>query len=187
MKKRAARVLILLLCLTGCTGENRELQRGLSLRTALLKGGGCSFTAQVTADYGDKAYTFSMDCVGDEKGDLTFSVTQPDTISGIRGSVSGEGGKLTFEETVLHFDLMADGMLAPVSAPWLLAKTLRSGCITSAGLDGQLLRLSIDDSYADDALHLDIWCDGENLPVKAEICWENRTLLSLAVTNFQIL
>ncbi len=36
-------------------------------------------------------------------------------------------------------------------------KTLRSGYITSAGMDGGRLRLTIDDSYEDDALHLDIW------------------------------
>lgn len=185
--KKGAVLMVLLLCLTGCAGENKELQRGLSLRTALLKGAGCSFTAQVTADYGDKVYAFSMDCTGDSGGNLTFTVTQPDTLSGIEGTVCDDGGRLTFAETALHFDLMADGLLSPVSAPWLLLKTLRSGCITSAGMDGPLLRLSIDDSYADDALHLDIWCDEENVPVKAEICWENRTLLTLAVINFRIL
>lgn len=152
----------------------------------MLKAASCTFTAQITADYGDKVYSFAMDCVADSSGNVDFTVTAPETIAGITGSLSAEGGKLTFADTALHVPLLAEGLLTPISAPWILIKTLRSGCITSAGEDGQALRLSIDDSYADDALHLDIWCDGEDRPDRAEINWEGRTILSVVVTNFSI-
>lgn len=184
--RRGALVLALVLCLTGCGGKNAEMERGLSLRTAMLKADTCTFTARVTADYGDKVYSFDMDCVADSSGNVDFTVTAPETIAGISGSLSGQGGKLTFADTALHFPLLAEGLLTPVSAPWVLVKTLRSGCITSAGQEGQALRLSIDDSYGDDGLHLDIWCDGEDWPDRAEISWDGRTILSVDVTNFSI-
>ena len=106
-------------------------------------------------------------------------------ITGITGKVSDAGGKLTFDDTALQFDLMAEEQVTPVSAPWILMKTLRSGYITSAGMDGGRLRLTIDDSYEDDALHLDIWLGEDDCPEDAEILYKERRILSLKVTNFE--
>lgn len=183
--KKVAGVIILLLFLSGC-GASNDLDRGMKLRSDLLKAESCSFEADITADYGDKVYTFSASCEADAVGDLRFEVTAPETIAGITGSVSDEGGKLTFDDTALHFDLMADDQLSPVSAPWIFLKTLRSGYLTSAGMEGELLRLTIDDSYDDDALRVDIWLDGENMPKAAEILHDGRTILSLSVRTFVI-
>lgn len=186
MKKLAAAV-IMLAFLTGCSGESREMQRGLELRSQLLKASECRFSCEITADYSDRVYTFSMDCRCDPQGNLAFTVTAPETIVGIAGSVSEAGGKLTFDDTALQFDLMADDQVTPVSAPWILMKTLRSGCITSAGMDGESLHLSIDDSYEDDALHLDILLGEESRPERAEILFKERRILSLTIKNFEIL
>ena len=175
MKKIAAAVVVLVF-LTGCSGGSKEMQRGLDLRSELLKASECRFSCEITADYSDKVYTFSMDCQCDSQGDLTFAVTAPETDA---------GGKLTFDDTALQFDLMAEEQLTPVSAPWILMKTLRSGYITSAGMDGGRLRLTIDDSYEDDALHLDIWLGEDDCPEDAEILYKERRILSLKVTNFE--
>lgn len=158
----------------------------MDLRTKLLAQA-VSFDAEITADYGDKTYTFSMHCESDTKGDMTFTVTQPESIAGISGTLSSTGGKLTFSDTALAFELMADDQLSPVSAPWILMKTLRSGYLTSCGQEGEILRIAIDDSYEDDALHLDIWLDEKDLPFQAEISWQGRRLLSVLVTNFTFL
>ena len=179
-------VLLFFLCLlTGCSDASGQIDRGMALRDSLLSSE-CSFDADITADYEDKIHTFSMSCQGDTLGNLTFSVTRPDTIAGITGTISDAGGKLTFDDTALHFDLMADDQLSPVSAPWIFLKTLRCGYLTSAAMEGELLRLSIDDSYAEDALHLDIWLEDSNMPVRAEILYDNRRILSLDVKNFAI-
>lgn len=159
----------------------------MALRSRLLKASSCAFDAAVTADYGDALYEFNMACQADDRGDVTFTVSEPESISGIRGIISSKGGQLTFDDTALAFDLMADGQVSPVSAPWLLLKTLRGGYLTAAGMEGELLRLTMDDSYADDALQLDIWLDGENLPVRAEVLYGGRRILTVNVTNFQIL
>lgn len=179
--------LLLVLFLTGCSGTNSQMDRALFLRSSLEKGSGCSFSCTVTADYGDKLYSFGMDCVVDSQGSLSFTVTAPETIAGITGSVSEDGGKLTFDDVALAFELMADNLLSPVSAPWLLVHTLRSGYLTSCGLENGVLRLSIDDSYEDDAAHLDIWLDESDLPARGEIFWDGRRILSVEVNNFAFL
>lgn len=178
-------MLLLAVTLTGCFGAESELERGMALRTKLLGAEGCSFDAEITADYGDKLYTFSMGCRGDSSGNLEFTVTAPETISGISGKITDAKGKLIFAGTALDFPLLADGLLSPVSAPWILLKTLRGGYITSAAGEGELLRLTVDDSYEDDALHLDIWLDGDNLPVRCEILYDGQRYLSVNVKNFR--
>lgn len=185
--KRMAVVLCFLLLLTGCSGTEDHMDRAMALRAKLLAATGCSFDAVITADYGDISYTFSMSCSADAQGNLRFSVAEPQTIAGISGTVSATGGKLTFDDKVLTFGLMADGLVTPVSAPWLLMKTLRSGYLTSCGREGGNLRLSIDDSYAEDAMHLDIWLGEGDLPIRGEILWQGRRLLSVQVENFTFL
>ena len=183
--KRLGGVLLLLLVLCGCEKENRQIERGMRLRDRLLASS-CSFDVEITADYGDKLHTFSLACQGNNKGDLSFNVLSPESISGITGEISDEGGNLTFGDTALHFELLAEGQLSPVSAPWILLKTLRSGYLTSAGMEGDLLRLTINDSYGDDALQLDIWLDGSDVPLRAEVLYADRRILTMDVTNFQI-
>ncbi|MBQ7801545.1 MAG: hypothetical protein IJ375_04405 [Oscillospiraceae bacterium] len=183
------KVLAALLCvalLTGCTGKRGEIDRAMGLRAKLLGSLGYSFDAAVTADYGDKLYSFAMSCTGDNDGNVSFTVTEPETIAGITGSVSAGGGKLTFDDTALSFELLADGQVTPVSGPWILVKTLLGGYLTDCVVEEELLHLEIDDSYEEDALHLDIWLDGEDLPVRAEISYDGRRIVTMEVTNFII-
>lgn len=184
--KRVIAVLLLLIMISGC-GSGGSIERGLVLRKKLLNSNGCSFDAVITADYGEKVYTFSMRCQADKNGDLSFSVTEPDSISGITGGIRNTGGELTFDGKVLAFEMLADGQITPVSSPWLFVKTLQSGYFSSCGTwDGGLV-LGIDDSYKENALHLDIWLDSDDLPVRSEILWQGRRVVSLEVRNFSYL
>ena len=172
--------------LCGCGGTDPQLQRAMELR-ALLLAHSCSFDAEITADYGDKLYSFSVYCEGDTKGNIGFSLKAPETICGITGQIHAGTGKLTFGETALAFPLLADGQVTPVSAPWLLLKTLQGGYLTAVGEDGEYLRLTVYDSYEENALQLDIWLDEENHPARADILYDGRRILALSVINFQIL
>ena len=177
--------IFLLLFLTGCSAGGSEMDRALAVRNQILTGNGCTFEAQITADYGDEVYVFSLSCAADANGNVTFTVKAPETIAGITGAVSAEGGKLTYDDTVLAFDLLADGQISPVSTPWLMIKTLRSGYISSCGTSGENFIMSIDDSYADDALHLQITVNSSNLPIRAEILWKEQCVVTLTISDFQ--
>jgi hypothetical protein len=185
--KKWALCLLLLAGLCGCSAESKELEQGLELRTRMLDASGFSFDTDITADYGDKLHQLSMSCQADSEGNVTFTVTAPETIAGITGRITREGGALIFEETALHFDLLADEQLSPVSAPWVLVKTLRSGYLRFAGREEEGIRLTIDDSYEEDALMLDIWLDPQNLPERAEILYDGRRILTMLVKNPVIL
>lgn len=180
-------VIILLLCLLcGCSEHSGNMDRAMALRGKLQQKE-VSFSVEITADYGDKRHTFSMDCRADVKGNLEFTVTQPENISGITGKISQNSGKLTFDDQILAFDILADGLISPVSGPWVLMETLRGGYLTSCSQDGEYLRVAIDDSYAEKALHLEVWLDSEDTPQGGEIYWQGRRLLSMNIKNFRYL
>lgn len=183
--KRLALLLLVVMLLVGCSGENADLDRAMVLRAEMIAKE-VSFDAQILADYGDQTYEFTMACQVSADGDLRFSLKEPETIAGISGTVSATGGKLTFDDVALAFEVMADGQISPVSAPWVLVKTLRSGYLTSCCEEDGALRVAIDDSYEEDALHLDIWLDQQDLPEYAEIYWQGRRLLSISVSNFKM-
>lgn len=184
--KRLALLCLVLLLLCGCAPNSADLDRAMALRGRLQQKE-VSFDVDITADYGDKIHTFSMSCQADTKGNMKFTVAKPESIAGISGTVSKGSGKLTFDDQVLAFDILADNLISPVSGPWVLIETLRSGYLTSCSQENELLRVAIDDSYAENALHLEVWLDSNDIPQRCEIYWQGRRLLSMHVRNFTFL
>ncbi len=156
------------------------------LREHILAADGCSFEMEITADFGDATYSFGLQCEADKQGNVRFSVLTPETIAGITGIIDQTGGKLTFDDKALVFSLLADGEVSPVSAPWLVLKTLRSGYLSGAGSEGEYTRITAYDSYEIDALQVDIWLDGQGMPIQAETIWQGRRVLSMRIHNFTI-
>ena len=182
--KRLLLALTAVLLLTGC---GQKVSEGLRIRQKLRAAPGCRFSCTVTAEYEDKAASFSMDCTADADGQVQFTVTAPETIAGITGTVSGEGGTLTFDETVLALPLLADGTLAPVRGPWVMLHSLTGGYLVSEVREGETLHLSVNDSYRDDALGLELWLDGTDAPVRCEIACSGRRVMTMEVANFACL
>lgn len=182
--KRLVAIFLCLFLFAGCKQSDSEIGEAMELRRKVLDAGGCGFDCVITADYTDVLYTFSLHCAFDENGGLTFQVTEPQTISGITGIIDSKGGKLTFDDQALVFQLMADGYISPVSAPWVFMKTLRSGYIHSCGKDGDGMRIIFHDSYEENPLQLDVWTDKNGDPIRCEVLWQGRRILSLDVSNF---
>lgn len=178
---------VMVFLLTGCSGEDAAVDRAMALRTHLMAGSGCCFQAEITADYGNKVCVFQVECESDRQGNVQFEVLEPEPICGISGKIDAQGGQLQFDDLALAFDLLADGQVSPVSAPWLMIKALQGGYVKSGGTDGELYRVTIDDSYDSDAMQVEVWLGDDNLPVRAEILYRNRRILSLVVSNYKIL
>lgn len=186
-KLRVWLVLPVLAILCGC-GKTAESHMGeaLDFRAKLQGAGGCSFHTEITADYGDTVYTFSVACTTEEDGDLTFTVESPETIAGITGTVESEGGKLTFDDTALAFELLADGKVSPVTAPYVVTESWRTGYITAAGREERGLRMTVDSSFEEKPLTVETWLDGEKgVPIFSEVCYNGQRILTLTIWNFQ--
>ena len=185
--KRLLTVVVLMISLTGCLGQDEDLKQMMEFRAKLLAGQGCSFDAVITADYQETLYTFQLACRADAEGNLSFVVISPETIAGITGRMDGEGGKLIFDDQALAFEPLADGQLSPVSAPWLMIKILRGGYVTSCTQEEGRLRVAINDGYDSGDLKSDVWFDDACEPRFVEYVWKDRRILSREVSNFKIL
>ena len=185
--KRLIGLCVIVFCLVGCSHESSALDRAMQLRSQLMAQEYCSFEAHIVADYGDVIYSFTLDCVGNATGDIRFAVTEPESISGINGKLSQQSGQITFDDVALSFPMLAEGLVTPISGPWVLYAALRGGNITSAGVDGDYTRLTVHDSYAEDSVMLEIWLTNDNIPTQADIYWENRRILTMQIRNFQFL
>lgn len=186
-KMRVWLVLPVLVILCGCgKAAESHMEEALAFRAALQGAGGCSFRGEITADYGDTVYTFTVACTTEEDGALSFTVEAPETIAGITGTVEADGGKLTFAGTALAFDLLADGKVSPVTAPYVVAESWRTGYITAAGQEEQSLRMTVDTSFEEKPLTVDTWLDGEKgVPVFSEVCYNGQRILTLTIWDFQ--
>lgn len=179
-------IIALVFVLTGCSKQNDCFDSAFDLRERIANSNGCVFELEITTDYQDGYYTFQMSCESDVSGNIKFTVTSPESICGITGVITAEDGKLTFDDKLLLFSLLADGEITPVSAPWFFIKALRGGYIAGCSIQDNGTLLQIDDSYADKLIKQNIYLsDGK--PLTAEIIWEGRRIVTLDVKDFQIL
>ena len=184
--KKVLCCVMMFLCLTGCGRGNQPAQQALDLRTALLEKGGCSFTADMTVDFPDRAYDFSVSCEYLSGEHAKITVLQPEEITGITAKVSGSGAAVVFDDIALDFGKLANGNVSAMEAPWLLAKCWDSAYISAAGKDGDLLRVTYLEGYDDGQLTVDTWLNEAGEPVRGEVAYDGMRCLTLNISQFQL-
>ena len=107
--------------LSACSAK-RPAQPPLTFRTALLQSGGCSFTAAITADYGESAASFTLDCVFSPETGASVTVTEPESIAGIQAQVKDTAAFVSYDGMQLGLGSLANGNLAPLAAPYVLGQ-----------------------------------------------------------------
>ena len=183
------KVMVLLLVLglmTGCRSSDQRDDCGLKLRESLIASNSCTFHSVITADYGSKVYTFQLDNTWDNN-ELHFTVTDPKTICGISGTMSEDQAELTFDDIVLAFPPLSEGMLSPISAPWIFIKGLYSGYIAGFSDSSSGVYMYIDDTYEETPLKLEIRLNQDGIPVQVEYIWQNRRILTADIQDFTIM
>ena len=159
------------------------MDRAIAFRGRLISGGGCSFRAQITADYGQEVQHFALECEADEDGQISFSVIEPSTVEGITGVVQGDEGTITYDGLQLVFPLMVYGQISPVSAPALLASSWVKEFILSAGMDGNIYRASYEKKINDKVILIDTYFE-KDIPISADLCYNGYTVMHMNITNF---
>lgn len=163
------------------------MQNALDFRTALLEAGGCSFTANVSVDYGDTAAKFTLACEYAPQTGVHLRVTEPQSIAGIEADVSGTDAALTFDGTQLALAPLAGDLLAPLAAPMIVCRSWAEGYIDAAGSEDAYIRATYLDGYDAQELTVDTWFLAESgWPVRAELASGGQTLMKLELTNFTL-
>lgn len=170
------------LIIAGCQKEETTMQTALDFRTELLSAGGCHFLCDVQADYGEKVYSFSLDCEYDGE-DARLTVLQPENISGISATVHGEDATVEFDGISLQFGELAKGKVAPLSIPWLLGSAWTKDYISYSGQDGEHVRLTCLKGYDDNEITIDTWLS-DGIPVNVEVSYDGQRVLSATIREF---
>ena len=174
---------LFLVFLLGCAGPDPAMEAALDLRSRCLASPAVCFRAEIRADYITGFEEFTLDCETSPDGAVAFRVVRPEAIADICGTVRRDEGTVEFDGAVLAYPLMAQGRLSPLSGPWVVMKAIRSGCIIAAGQEGELTRITIDDSYADNALTVDVWLEDGQV-IQAEVAWEGLRCLVMTFDDF---
>ena len=131
-------MMILLLTLTACGGSgegSQAEQLALEIRGEYLDMTACNATMDVTADYGQRVYDYTIEAAYVKDGETTLTVTAPEIIAGVTA-------RLSKDSTVLEYDgvcwetgaLNPDGM-SPVDAIPALLAYAREGFIAECGME----------------------------------------------------
>ena len=185
LRRFLALLLLTVLLLSGCAGAGDVLAPAIEFRAALVQAGGCSFTAEVTADDGEAVETFTLDCTVDETGAVHFEVVQPQTLAGITATVSADGGTITYDGMAMDFGLFANGNVIPAAAPALVVCCWRQEYLAAAGTDETGYRATYEKDFDEKRLVVDSWFEN-GIPICAEVCYNNQRILKLTLSDFQL-
>ena len=148
MRKLLLCVPMMTLLLAGCGagGVSEAEQLALAVRGEYLAMEGCTAQASITADYGQRVYTYGMN-ISVEGAETALTLTAPGTVAGFTARLSGGDSTLEFDGVQVETGPLDGDGLTPVSAPSALLEAARSGYITACALeeDGALLRVDCGD------------------------------------------
>ena len=128
------------LCLlAACGGEagtgNNTDELALDIRADYLSMSGCTARMDVTADYGERVYTYTLDLSYQKDGDTTLAVVAPEEVAGVTARLSGEETFLEFDGVSLETGPLDDTGLSPLSAAPALLRCAREGFIAESALE----------------------------------------------------
>lgn len=175
-----------LLVLAGCSASQDDaVQEALNFRTSLLAAESCTFSADVTADYGERVGNFNLDCTyAPATNEAELTVTAPEAIAGISASVDGEAADVTFEDVSLELGTLAGGQVAPLQLPQLLGDAWTYGYVESQSEEGDGYLVTYRCGYDQEERLVFTRFDSEMTPLQAEIYCDGVCVLTAALSGF---
>ncbi len=171
--------------LGACGGEESSISTAVEFRAALVRKGGCSFCAEISADFGESVVNFTVNCEAEAEGTTYLTVIEPETLAGITATVSEGGGKITYDGMAMDFGLLAGGNVIPAAAPAIAVTCWVKEYIASAGMEGELYRATYEKDFDEKMLKVDTWYEN-GVPICAEVCYNNKRILKITITDFSM-
>lgn len=139
MRRLTACVLMTILLLSGCQagggGESAD-ELAAAIRDEYQHMAGWSATADLTADYGEKVFDFTLDVQWQREGETVLTITAPELLSGITARVAKGETVLEYDGAGLSLGLLDGDGLTPVSAVTALMARIDQGYMAQCGWTG---------------------------------------------------
>ena len=126
MRKRlCALMMTLVLPLSACggaTGESGAETMALDVRAKYLEMTACAGHMELTADYGQRVYTYGVDVTWAREGETLLTLTSPESVAGLTAHISQGETALEYDGVMVETgELNADGLTPVDAVPALLA------------------------------------------------------------------
>lgn len=185
--RMAALMMTLLLVLCACEGQQTPPEQLVRQHFAALTG----FSAQgeITADYGDKVYQFTVSVVGDLYSG-TLEVTAPESVAGTAFHWQDGEGVVTFGDLTLETGTLSPDGLSPVDAMPVVLSALTGGTTVTTCtevLEGEetLFVELIPSGFSAEQSTVLVWLEPERFALRRwEITWEGATVVTCQLTEY---
>lgn len=122
------------LLLTGCTGGGSSTKDKLEAAQSVYRTmSGCTAQAEITADYGQRVYEFTLDLQYTKGGETVLTVTAPEDIAGVTARLKDGAATLEYDGASLETGELDGQGLSPVSALPALLNAVQTGFIAEVG------------------------------------------------------
>ncbi len=134
MRRRLCALMIILPLLAGCgrgdsTGGNSAEDAALNIRTEYLAMTACAATVEITADYGQRVYEYTLEVDWKKHGETVLTVVEPEHIRGITARVQDGAAQLEFDGASLETGMLSAEGLSPMEAVPAILEYILSGYI----------------------------------------------------------
>lgn len=140
MRRFVCALMMTLVLLTGCSRGEQTTARAaeelaLSIRTEYLAMTVCTASVDITADYGQRVYEYSMDILWSKDGETKLTVTAPESIAGITARIRDGSSFLEFDGASLETGALSGTGLSPVEVVPAVLKYIGSGYIGASDFE----------------------------------------------------
>lgn len=164
------------------------MDRALEVRGRYLSAAGCTARMQVTADYGQRVYTYGVDVMV-SGGETVLTVQEPAELAGLTARLRDGESFLSYEGAMLETGPLALDGLTPLSAVAALLEGARNGFIDSCGMEGETLYMLCRDP-ADppgSGRQIALWVDGtDHRLLRGEVSVDGRRVVQCEFMEFAL-
>ena len=192
-KKVCTRMIsLLLLCLLcGCTGADSNNDLNLELRSDFLSREGCSGVMELTADYGQRVYAYTVEFDGTVKDGMTLVITAPEEVAGITANIREGQTYLEYDGVRLETGPVNEEGLSPLDALPTFLTAMESGYIAETGSEmmgeTEVLRICCRDPETDPGQGLEtvLWFDkAQKTLLRGEVRSDGFTVIQCEFSAF---
>lgn len=178
MKRSLSLLLAMTLLLCAGCGARRNLEERINEKREALADG-FSFTAEVTAELSDAAFTCTLDCTF-KNGETEITVVSPEILAGI--SARASDGELSLSYGGLSLSVGTEG-LSPMGAVPYITRALTNAHLTDAYAEEGDIVLR---AYISEDTSILLRLSGETLdPVYAEVICGGMAAIKCTFSNFK--
>jgi outer membrane lipoprotein-sorting protein len=185
--------LLFLVSLCGCVGEQEDNNLTLQLRADFLSRTGCSGTMDLTADYGQRVYEYTVDFSETKKGGLSMVITAPEEVAGITAHITDGQTALEYDGVQLETGPLNRDGLSPMDALPAFFTAMESGYIAETGSEmlgeTEVLRVCCRDPELDpgQGLEMIVWFDkAQKTLLRGEVRSEGSAVIQCEFSAFNL-